>query len=74
MTLIGQIGGDEMLGAIAGFQSLFSWMTLIGILAVYSGPGHAPFQSLFSWMTLIGPRSNRAATPPRFCFNPCFLG
>ena len=39
------------------FQSLFSWMTLIGRLCMSAeGSGTNEFQSLFSWMTLIGRR------------------
>ena len=36
------------------FQSLFSWMTLIGLTPSHEVIHAARFQSLFSWMTLIG--------------------
>ena len=38
----------------ASFQSLFSWMTLIGYHQLMPEFIHGWFQSLFSWMTLIG--------------------
>ena len=45
---------------VTAFQSLFSWMTLIGVI-IDEASALEPemFQSLFSWMTLIGLRPAR---------------
>jgi len=57
------------------FQSLFSWMTLIGTLGLKDGEDTwEMFQSLFSWMTLIGAAVCSSAPWEKRCFNPCFLG
>jgi len=55
MTLIGLTTSNRRHCAYSTFQSLFSWMTLIGAapMAVMPRPTYM-FQSLFSWMTLIG--------------------
>jgi len=54
MTLIGDIG-PEGPSPLKRFQSLFSWMTLIGTQAAGAHEVvNVKFQSLFSWMTLIG--------------------
>ncbi len=45
------------------FQSLFSWMTLIGFGRGEIAPApRQQFQSLFSWMTLIGPARDRGSS------------
>ena len=47
--------GAATLAGLMAFQSLFSWMTLIGAarMRAYRRTPKG-FQSLFSWMTLIG--------------------
>ena len=66
MTLIGIAIGSSVSGHLPGmFQSLFSWMTLIGIAALWrTTRGSYKFQSLFSWMTLIG-RLSGYVTPQK---------
>jgi len=57
-----------------GFQSLFSWMTLIGSIQELGAAAAGVFQSLFSWMTLIGCPGRARVRAAGLRFNPCFLG
>ena len=56
------------------FQSLLSWISLIGSTAERANGSPSMFQSLLSWISLIGCSSPPSHKADRLCFNPCCRG
>ena len=64
--------GGTMTGLV-GFQSLFSWMSLLNSAYRFTLNPFFVFQSLFSWMSLLN-RQHRVLWIALLGFNPCSRG